>query len=548
MVNEIQLEDEAMVPNKPVDLDTILTQELGQFGRYQILTLLLTSLPIIFASFASVEYIFTTGRIPTRCLIPECDGPTPEFSPPWKPNAIPRSGGSFDNCARFANSSETNAGSDTCPAWLFDTSRTEECQEYVYEHTNTVVYDFDLACDEWKRSQIGFISTIGLLPVQPITGYISDRWGRRVALIINAFNTGWLGLVRSFVNSYEWFAALEFIEAAIGAGAFSSCYILVTEQVGPKYRVVAGATISTFFALGQMLLGFIAWGVQPWRTLTRVLYAPQLLIICYYWIMPESVRWLMSKRRCDKSEQILQKVAKCNKKELSQKTLEALRATAEAKKNMEKPKQVWLPILVFRSRKILLRCCVTPIWWITNTLIYFGMSINSVNLVGNSYLHFIVVAAVGIPGYWTAILLLDRVGRKPVLICGYWLCALCQFTFAFLPEGNDGWAMAVYLIGKYCIAMVVTSVHVYTAELYPTKYRHSLFAFSSMVGRLGSITAPLTPALAQEVWEPLPSVLFGSLALLSGALIFTTPETLGTTLPDTIEEAELLKKRRKTTN
>ncbi|KAI8422099.1 hypothetical protein MSG28_009987 [Choristoneura fumiferana] len=115
MVNEIQLEDEAMVPNKPVDLDTILTQELGQFGRYQILTLLLTSLPIIFASFASVEYIFTTGRIPTRCLIPECDGPTPEFSPPWKPNAIPRSGGSFDNCARFANSSETNAAPTPAP-------------------------------------------------------------------------------------------------------------------------------------------------------------------------------------------------------------------------------------------------------------------------------------------------------------------------------------------------------------------------------------------------------------------------------------------------
>lgn len=62
-------------------------------------------------------------------------------------------------------------------------------------------------------------------------------------------------------------------------------------------------------------------------------------------------------------------------------------------------------------------------------------------------------------------------------------------------EGNEELSLAVYLIGKYCIAIVMTSVYVYTAELYPTKYRHSLFAFSSMVGRLGSITAPLTPAL-----------------------------------------------------
>lgn len=58
-----------------------------------------------------------------------------------------------------------------------------------------------------------------------------------------------------------------------------------------------------------------------------------------------------------------------------------------------------------------------------------------------------------------------------------------------------GLSLFLYLFGKYCIAVVMTSVYVYTAELYPTKYRHTLFAFSSMVGRLGSITAPLTPAL-----------------------------------------------------
>lgn len=36
----------------------------------------------------------------------------------------------------------------------------------------------------------------------------------------------------------------------------------------------------------------------------------------------------------------------------------------------------------------------------------------------------------------------------------------------------------------------------------------------------------------------LPFVLFGSFALVSGLLIFLTPETLGHTLPDTMEQAE----------
>ncbi|KAI5633329.1 major facilitator superfamily domain-containing protein [Phthorimaea operculella] len=168
------------------------------------------------------------------------------------------------------------------------------------------------------------------------------------------------------------------------------------------------------------------------------------------------------------------------------------------------------------------------------------MNINAVNLSGNSYLNYVYVAAIEIPGFWTAILLLDRIGRKPLLIFAYFLCCACQFAFAFMPAGMATLSMAVYLIGKYSIAIVMTSVYVYTAELFPTKYRHTLFAFSSMVGRLGSITAPLTPSLATEVWEPFPPVLFGAMALLSGLLIFLTPETLGTKLPDTMEDAEEL--------
>lgn len=208
------------------------------------------------------------------------------------------------------------------------------------------------------------------------------------------------------------------------------------ELVGPKYRVAAGATVSAMFAVGQVLLGLIAWGIPSWRTLTQVLYAPQLLVVTYFWILSESVRWLMSKGRYEESETILKKVAHANKKQLSEKSLEALRASAEAEKTREKVKEEMLVVRVFKSKSILFRCIVSPVWWITNTLVYYGMNINAVNLSGNSYLNYVYVAAIEIPGFFTAVLLLDRVGRKPVLICGYWLCAACQFAFAFMPEGE----------------------------------------------------------------------------------------------------------------
>lgn len=43
--------------------------------------------------------------------------------------------------------------------------------------------------------------------------------------------------------------------------------------------------------------------------------------------------------------------------------------------------------------------------------------------------------------------------------------------------------------------------------------------------------------------EWLPSVLFGATALIAGGLMLTTPETLNTRLPDTIQDAERLAKK-----
>ena len=41
----------------------------------------------------------------------------------------------------------------------------------------------------------------------------------------------------------------------------------------------------------------------------------------------------------------------------------------------------------------------------------------------------------------------------------------------------------------------------------------------------------------EEIWPPLPSLLFGVVAVISGSLVFLLPETKGTTMPDTVEDA-----------
>lgn len=100
--------------------------------------------------------------------------------------------------------------------------------------------------------------------------------------------------------------------------------VLAAELVGPKYRVVASATSTSMFAVGQVILGATALGIDNWRNLLMALNIPCFLVLSYYWILPESVRWLLSKGKFEEARKVLEKVARVNRTEISEKSMAAL--------------------------------------------------------------------------------------------------------------------------------------------------------------------------------------------------------------------------------
>lgn len=55
------------------------------------------------------------------------------------------------------------------------------------------------------------------------------------------------------------------------------------ELVGPKKRMLVGMMMQTFWSVGLMILGGIAYVVRDWDKLQMIMSFPILLLLSYWW-------------------------------------------------------------------------------------------------------------------------------------------------------------------------------------------------------------------------------------------------------------------------
>ncbi|XP_063909977.1 solute carrier family 22 member 1-like [Zophobas morio] len=517
-------------------LDAILLQ-IGDFGKYQIFIFSVVCLAVTFHSAVHVAYVFTAMDLNYRCAIPGCDTINPQFEPTWLPNAIPFSENEPSKCSRYVVNNATQF--TNCSKATDFTSKTETCNSFVYKTDEySILREYDLQCDDnlWKLTLVGTINNVGQFFGLFISGIISDRFGRKVVLIFGLVFCGLCGIIRSFAPSYEWFLVFEFLDAAFAAGSYVCGFIMGVELVGPKRRVLTGTLSSSCYAVGEVFAAGAAWLVQSWKPTIYILYTPPILLLGCFWILPESVRWNLSKGRFEEAKKTLKRIAEVNGKTISDSTFDKLALADESE-----PTDTYIDVL--KSRTLFLRLINCCFCWITCAFLFYGLTLNSVALAGNSYLDFVLTALVEIPAYCICTWIIDKFGRKLSLSGSFFLTALACLAFLIIPDDSEGGRLAVYLVGKFGATVAFTVTYVLTSELFPTRLRHSMMGTCSTFGRIGSMVAPQTPLLAQ-VWDPLPVVMFTSMGTIAGLLTILFPETLGIKLPDSIEEAENVGKHR----
>lgn len=505
------------------------------WGRWQARLALLLALPVLMAGAYGTNYVFLAAPTPHRCHVPECEdnttvgvAATEQWSPEWTAWAIPEGA----QCARRA---PTGGG---CAHALHFDNETVACEQYVYEHGASIVAEFELACADWMQQLVGTVHNVGTLISLPIMGFISDRWGRRAALVISSSGAGILGIVKSFVPTYTTYLLAELLETVLGASVYPCAFVLMIEWLGVEHRILASLVLGIPLSLGAASLSGLDYITGYWRTWARYAYPPSLLFLLYPWFLPESVRWLMSRGKLDEAVDVVKQAAKYNKIHLPSDAFEKILLEKEqlaqtAEHDIDEG--LFKALLKYGAlRRRLYVCCA---WWMSGVFVFYGLAVATPSLGPARHVTYALVAAAELPALAANTLLLDRAGRRPLLTAALLLTASALIALSCLPQESTNWRVALFLLGKVGATMTLNALYVYTAELFPTRARQRLLAACSTLGRVGGILSPLTPALAVYKWW-LPTALFGALPLLSAALTRLVPDTLHRRLPDSFADLD----------
>ncbi|XP_003782259.1 solute carrier family 22 member 5 [Otolemur garnettii] len=521
------------------DYDEV-TAFLGEWGPFQRLIFFLLSASIIPNGFSGLSSVFLAGTPEHHCRVPD----TANLSSSWRNHSIPvrlQDGRELlHSCRRYRLATIANFSAlGLEPGRDVDLEQLEqencldgwEFSQDVY--LSTIVTEWNLVCeDDWKAPLTISMFFVGVLLGSFISGQLSDRFGRKKVLFVTmAMQTGF-SFLQVFSKNFEMFIVLF---TFVGMGQISNyvaAFVLGTEILGKSIRIIFSTLgVCIFYAFGYMVLPLFAYFIRDWRMLLLALTVPGVLCVALWWFIPESPRWLISQGQFKEAEVIIRRAAKMNGIVAPSTIFDP----SELQDLSSKKQQSHSILDLLRTRNIRIVTIMSIILWMTISVGYFGLSLDTPNLHGDVYMNCFLSAVVEVPAYVLAWLLLRYLPRRYSMATALFLGGSVLLFVQLVPPDLYYLATVLVMVGKFGITAAFSMVYVYTAELYPTVVRNMGVGVSSTASRLGSILSPYFVYLGAYD-RFLPYILMGSLTILTAILTLFLPESFGTPLPDTIDQ------------
>jgi MFS transporter, OCT family, solute carrier family 22 (organic cation transporter), member 4/5 len=147
--------------------------------------------------------------------------------------------------------------------------------------------------------------------------------------------------------------------------------------------------------------------------------------------------------------------------------------------------------VILTTRVLLIRTLAVIFNWLTNNLVYYGLTLGTGDLKwGSPYLNFALSTTVELIAIICSHYCFNKFGRKiPYLVCML-LAGLSLVVVIFVPNNHPELITVIALIGKFSISLTYNGIYIITTETYPTFIRNTAVSVSQFITRFGAVAAP----------------------------------------------------------
>lgn len=402
---------------------------------------------------------------------------------------------------------------------------------------------------------------IGSIAGVAMGGVISDTFGRKRTLLVSA---------TLFAVSSVWCAIASDFDHLVYARMIGGVGIGIVSIVSPLYiseisvaqyrgRMVSlyqlavtvgflGAYLVNFALLSYSKTGAedlnspwlsLIFHEQVWRSMLGMAAIPSMLFFVIIFFIPESPRWLILKKREEKSFAILKNIYGSD-----QMAKYELNETKSVLGNENKAN--WRDLLKPGITKAVLIGAAIAIlgqFMGVNAVLYYGPSIfESSGLSGDDSLFYqVIVGLVNVLTTILAVFIIDKVGRKKLVYFGVSGMIISLLLIAgYFTKGSELGIPSVFLLicflayVFFCAISISAVIWVLLSEMYPIKVRGLAMSIAGFTLWFGTyLIGQLTPWLLKNLTSAGTFILFAVMCIPYMYIIWKlVPETTGKSLEE----------------
>ena len=374
-------------------------------------------------------------------------------------------------------------------------------------------------------------------------GVLANAIGRKKSMVLVAATYAAFALLSALAVSVPMLLVARFLLGVTIGVSVVVVPVFVAESAPARVRgslLVAYQVATVVGIITGYLAAYLLAGSHSWRWMLGLAAIPALLVMLLLLRMPDTARWYMLKGRVEEARQTLQRVDPDT--DVDRELAEIQRALQEESGGvlMEMLRPPYLRATIF----VVALGFFIQITGINAIVYYSPRLFEAMGFQGNFALLVLpaLVQVAALAAVFVSLLLVDRVGRRPILLSGIGMMILANAVLigVFLYGSNFGGALtAVGFFGVLLFTVGFTFgfgalVWVYAGESFPSRLRSmgsSAMLTSDLVGN--AIVAGVFLSTLNALGGAGTFAVFGALAVAAFAFVYRfAPETKGRQLED----------------